>query len=163
MGPTLKVGEDDTYNTYIGGTVSCMISILMSAYLYSLFFTMITHGADIIGYTYPDISTLSYGDVSYKKMDLMVFIEIMRPMSHTKAHHDMHKHDDESSLVGPAAVYDDEFRTHFELVWEQIEINTNAKKMHDKVKFKRFPVKQCDAKDFGDHSKNKEVYETFKD
>ena len=66
MGPVLKVGEDDTHNTFIGGLVSCMISVLMCFYLYILFYTMITHGADAIGYTYPDVSTLTYGDVSYK-------------------------------------------------------------------------------------------------
>ena len=63
----LNIDGEDTYNTWIGGFFSLLISLLMFGYVYMLLSQMFTYGNDTVALLFPDLSTTTLGKVSYKK------------------------------------------------------------------------------------------------
>ena len=45
----------------------------MAGYAYILLYTCATHGADTVGYIFPDVNTTAIGNLEYKTLDMMFF------------------------------------------------------------------------------------------
>ena len=117
---------------------------------------MITYGNDTVALLFPDVSIESLGTISYKKQDLTLFHELLRPFKHGN------KRDNDYKKIE----LNDEFYRHLSLKYEQVDIDEDLAettgKHADRAKYTYIPYRECTKADFGNYKKDAEVMDQFK-
>ena len=144
FGHTVNLNFDkrgDAHNTFCGGFFSTVVRIFLCLYVYLLIEKLVTKGNDTDFSFFGLVELETLGVIPYESMDITVF-HLISQQDKTKA---------KLTTV-------DAFAKYFYVEYVQLNNDYNTRTF-DKI---RYPVKQCEASDFGSTERHKELFDTWK-
>jgi len=133
-----------------GGAVTIIINLLMLGYVIILIRKVITREDDAIQYWYPD-GAAELGEVSYREAYSMMFFQLTTAFRHGEARDGAHQN-----------IELEELYQHVDMKFEQIDVDMENEDPAKRVRYTPYEARLCKEEDFGDHPKNREAWQRFK-
>ena len=130
--------------------MTVIINLLMLGYVAVLVRKVIIREDDAIQYWYPDGAAV-LGEVSYKEAYSMMFFELTTAFRHGEEQDGAHQNLDLAELY-----------EHVDVKFQQIDVDMDNEDPAKRVRYTPYEARPCKEEDFGDHPKNKEVWQRFK-